>query len=187
MDENAAVTKPIPMRLFCEVCHEIHIDEGDFATKPHHTHACQCCGAVWRPALVPTVGVRFLPGFKNDRTCKGDFDVEAITKHAQGLASSVDADHDRFATDLLNKKLAGRTHRPLTESELRKYERDGLERDGITVDEFRQKKIARNMSTAESRAFWESAERIAAEVDQWPDSKRAGINVTQFRKQPRDY
>lgn len=33
--------------------------------KLHHTHACQSCGMVWRPALVATVGVRFLPGFKN--------------------------------------------------------------------------------------------------------------------------
>jgi hypothetical protein len=61
------VTKvqPIPMLLTCPSCGERHIDTGDFATKPHHTHACQHCGMVWRPALVPTVGVRFLPGFKD--------------------------------------------------------------------------------------------------------------------------
>ena len=57
---------PVPMRLFCPACHEIHLDVGEFETKPHHTHACQHCGNVWRPALVPTVGVRFLPGFKNE-------------------------------------------------------------------------------------------------------------------------
>ena len=57
---------PIPMRLPCPECGELHIDEGAFATKPHHTHACQKCGAVWRPAVVCTVGVRFLPGFLND-------------------------------------------------------------------------------------------------------------------------
>jgi hypothetical protein len=56
---------PIPMRLHCPECHALHVDEGEFATKPHHTHACQRCGAVWRPAVVPTVGVRFLPGFAN--------------------------------------------------------------------------------------------------------------------------
>lgn len=56
---------PIPIRLGCPGCGELHIDEGEFATKPHHTHACQNCGAVWRPAVVCTVGVRFLPGFKN--------------------------------------------------------------------------------------------------------------------------
>lgn len=56
----------IPMRLTCPSCGELHIDKGEFATKEHHTHACQNCGMVWRPAVVPTVGVRFLPGFKNE-------------------------------------------------------------------------------------------------------------------------
>ena len=57
--------EPIPIRLHCPSCAELHIDEGEFATKPHHTHACQFCGEVWRPAIVFTVGVRFLPGFKS--------------------------------------------------------------------------------------------------------------------------
>ncbi len=56
---------PVPMLLTCPMCRERHIDEGAFATKSHHTHACQNCGHVWRPAIVPTVGVRFLPGYKN--------------------------------------------------------------------------------------------------------------------------
>jgi hypothetical protein len=56
----------IPIRLPCPDCGKLHLDEGKWATKPHHTHACQFCGAVWRPAVVNTVGVRFLPGFKND-------------------------------------------------------------------------------------------------------------------------
>ncbi len=57
--------KPIPMLLWCPKCGARHIDEGEFATKPHHTHACQECGLVWRPALAYTIGVQFLPGFKN--------------------------------------------------------------------------------------------------------------------------
>jgi predicted RNA-binding Zn-ribbon protein involved in translation (DUF1610 family) len=56
---------PISMLLWCPACGERHIDSGEFATKRHHTHACQSCGVVWRPALVDTVGVQFLPGFKN--------------------------------------------------------------------------------------------------------------------------
>ncbi len=62
--------------LYCPVCKTRHIDEGEFATKRHHTHACQGyvddngkrrrCGHVWRPALVPTVGVEALPGFINE-------------------------------------------------------------------------------------------------------------------------
>lgn len=57
--------KPIPLILFCFHCGERHIDKGVFATKPHHTHACQSCGVVWRPAIECTVGVEFLPGFKD--------------------------------------------------------------------------------------------------------------------------
>lgn len=63
--DHVAQVAPIPMRLPCPSCHALHIDEGEFATKAHHTHACQECGQVWRPATVPTIGVQFLPGFKN--------------------------------------------------------------------------------------------------------------------------
>lgn len=56
---------PIPMFLCCPMCGTRHIDEGEFATKIHHTHSYQKCGLTWRPAVVATVGVRFLPGFKN--------------------------------------------------------------------------------------------------------------------------
>jgi rubredoxin len=59
---------PIPMRLMCPTCGDLHVDQGEFATKPHHTHACQSCGQVWRPAIATTVGVRFLPGFRNHET-----------------------------------------------------------------------------------------------------------------------
>ena len=65
-DLKQKLAQPIPMRLVCEDCGVLHLDEGEFATKPHHTHACQHCGLVWRPAVVCTVGVQFLPGFKNE-------------------------------------------------------------------------------------------------------------------------
>jgi hypothetical protein len=57
---------PISLRLSCPACGVWHIDEGDLATTPHRTHACQHCGALWAPAVVPTVGVKFLPGCKNE-------------------------------------------------------------------------------------------------------------------------
>lgn len=57
---------PIPMLIWCPACVARHIDEGEFATRSHRDHACQNCGLVFRPALVPTVGVKFLPGYKND-------------------------------------------------------------------------------------------------------------------------
>jgi rubredoxin len=64
----AGEQKPLPMILTCPSCGNRHIDKGMFATKPHHTHACQSCGIVWRPAIIATVGVQFLPGFKDEVT-----------------------------------------------------------------------------------------------------------------------
>jgi hypothetical protein len=55
----------IPMILHCPDCGERHIDEQAFADVAHHTHACQGCGNVWRPAKVNTHGVQFLPGYRN--------------------------------------------------------------------------------------------------------------------------
>jgi hypothetical protein len=49
---NPATLRPepatIPMRLPCPACNELHVDEGERLLKPHHTHACQRCGNVWR-------------------------------------------------------------------------------------------------------------------------------------------
>lgn len=53
------------MLIHCPMCKKRHIDVGVFATKVHHTHSCQKCGHTWRPAVVPTVGVQFLPGFRD--------------------------------------------------------------------------------------------------------------------------
>lgn len=64
---------PVRMRLPCERCGTLHIDRGEFSTRPHHTHQCEECGLVWRPAIVDTVGVRFLweqsedPGLAEER------------------------------------------------------------------------------------------------------------------------
>ena len=66
LDEIDRLRAPRAALIRCPECGQRHVDEGEFATKPHHTHACQCCGAVWRDTIEPTVGVRFLPGFKND-------------------------------------------------------------------------------------------------------------------------
>jgi predicted RNA-binding Zn-ribbon protein involved in translation (DUF1610 family) len=68
--ERVRAAETIPMRIPCPDCGELHIDEGEFATRPHHTHSCQKCGMTWRPAVVNTVGVRFLPGFKNEPETK---------------------------------------------------------------------------------------------------------------------
>lgn len=56
---------PIPLLLWCPECGARHVDEGEWEHRDHHTHACQQCGMVWRPAIECTVGVAFLPGFRN--------------------------------------------------------------------------------------------------------------------------
>jgi len=43
----------------------------------------------------------------------------------------------------------------------------------------------RNLSTLEMREFWRHAEETAAEVDSWPEWKRAGIDIATERKEPR--
>lgn len=74
--ELAMLKAPIPMVIHCpcavdnadgtqRVCGARHVDKGRFVTHPHHTHSCQTCGQTWRHALVSTVGVEFLPGFKD--------------------------------------------------------------------------------------------------------------------------
>lgn len=60
------VETPLPMRIPCPRCGALHVDEGEFATRPHSTHTCQHCGECWKPCLRPTVGVRFLPGTRNE-------------------------------------------------------------------------------------------------------------------------
>ncbi len=60
---DAAEPAPLPMLLWCPACHARHID--DPARGAHKTHACQACGLLWRPALVATAGVEFLPGCRD--------------------------------------------------------------------------------------------------------------------------
>lgn len=82
-------TAPVPMLLWCPQCSERHIDIGEFATRPHHTHACQDCGMVWRPALVPTVGVYFLPGFKNEEPPDSGEEMDAHLANLKALVAMV--------------------------------------------------------------------------------------------------
>lgn len=54
--------EPIPMILFCPTCGVQHIDAPDLSVNwlnpPHCSHKCAYCQHVWRPADVPTVGVK---------------------------------------------------------------------------------------------------------------------------------
>jgi hypothetical protein len=64
---------PIPMVLYCPKCHAQHIDAPEWeddphdiehgqmrtwTNPPHRSHLCHACSHIWRPADVPTVGVR---------------------------------------------------------------------------------------------------------------------------------
>ena len=73
----AHLEQPIDMVLYCPSCGEQHIDEPAPCTSsmcetgcacpqdciawtnpPHRSHLCRRCGCVWRPADVPTNGVK---------------------------------------------------------------------------------------------------------------------------------
>lgn len=51
----------IDMILPCPACGLLHVDapepENGWTNPPHKSHLCHGCGAVWRPADVPTNGV----------------------------------------------------------------------------------------------------------------------------------
>lgn len=38
--------KPVEMELPCPKCGALHLDEGEWATRPHHKHLCGNCGHV---------------------------------------------------------------------------------------------------------------------------------------------
>lgn len=54
---------PLSMLLYCPACGTQHIDEPDELTPgwtnpPHRSHLCHACACIWRPADVPTNGVK---------------------------------------------------------------------------------------------------------------------------------
>lgn len=69
---------PVPLILHCPDCRTRHVDEGEWADRVHHTHSCQNCGLTWRPAVVPTVGVAFLPGFRNEAAPSGNLTADQL-------------------------------------------------------------------------------------------------------------
>lgn len=97
---------PIPMRIPCPECKTLHIDEGIWATKLHHTHSCQSCGLTWRPAVVHTVGVRFLPGFKNDEP-EGVTRIKRMTGMIGLIEPGQQWQHLKVDTQILTVKEVG--------------------------------------------------------------------------------
>ncbi len=61
--ERGQKAVPIDMVLHCPSCGLQHVDEPDertagWSNPPHRSHLCHRCGSIWRPADVPTNGVR---------------------------------------------------------------------------------------------------------------------------------
>ena len=54
----ASEVRPVEMQLRCPQCDKKHVDRGEWETKLHRSHLCECCGHVWRPFEYYTVGVR---------------------------------------------------------------------------------------------------------------------------------
>jgi len=59
---NTAGGVPIDLVLFCPACGTQHVDgpapDKGWTNPSHRSHLCHACGHVWRPADVPTNGVR---------------------------------------------------------------------------------------------------------------------------------
>ena len=57
---------PLELLIICPRCKEQHVDEGEFATKPHKNHSCQFCGLTFQASgPVESIGVQFFRGYKN--------------------------------------------------------------------------------------------------------------------------
>lgn len=65
--------RTIDMVLHCPACGLQHLDEATdaWSNPPHRSHLCLGCGHIWRPADVPTNGVRALGS-------KGQHDSEPV-------------------------------------------------------------------------------------------------------------
>lgn len=52
--------QPLDMVLHCPKCGTQHVDErtSGWVNPPHRSHLCHACQTIWRPADVPTNGVR---------------------------------------------------------------------------------------------------------------------------------
>lgn len=54
-NESSATIRDIVTH--CPECKELHLDVGEWYNRPHKTHLCLKCGALWKPDSSPTRGV----------------------------------------------------------------------------------------------------------------------------------
>lgn len=61
MNSVPSAIQPFALWLTCPQCGHRHVDEGEWAKRPHKSHLCANCGLIWRPSNEYTVGVLKLP------------------------------------------------------------------------------------------------------------------------------
>lgn len=84
MSEEKRSAGIVPLHIYCPQCGDLHIDEGEWATRPHKTHQCQNCFHEWAPRAYVTVGVRL-----NEHAVGTIGDpkkyIELLAKRARGI------------------------------------------------------------------------------------------------------
>ncbi|PTT41475.1 hypothetical protein DBR23_05880, partial [Acidovorax sp. HMWF018] len=94
---------PIDMVLFCPACGTQHIDASEppvefepgaaqWNNPPHRSHLCHGCGHIWRPADVPTNGVKAVKTTgKADSPIAARAPADSVTAPAGGVDDDVNA------------------------------------------------------------------------------------------------
>lgn len=72
--------------LFCPLCDEQHIDEGEWATRVHHRHLCAFCGHVWDAGHY-CFGVKLAPMPVTNLTEEELAMLDAVTSYAEHRAA----------------------------------------------------------------------------------------------------
>lgn len=108
--QSEQLARAIPMVLHCPRCGAQHIDEpkGAWTNPPHRSHECQGCGLNWRPADVPTVGVRTVETVGKADNPKSDWAPLDMLSRLEQQAEQL-ARVERLAKDLGAERTAHRS------------------------------------------------------------------------------
>jgi transposase-like protein len=55
------------LTLWCPLCSALHVDTGEWASRPHRTHLCLDCGHTWTPSYFYTFGRLPLTAWEHTR------------------------------------------------------------------------------------------------------------------------
>jgi hypothetical protein len=179
---EARLASPIDILLFCPNCAERHVDEAKpdicetcghgeaecscaeytaWLNPPHKSHRCEECNHVWRPADVPTNGVRAIQtkGLRDGNPKPRYFlGVERVTELEAQLAEGqarAEAAEARLAE--ANRKLDAAKAQWRTQFEQRQF-------IGDLIDNMPMNLLLADLQAAEARA---EAMRKALEMVEW--------------------